>query len=75
MFIVSERGRNYFDKSKDRGRYLSAGFHNLMGYIRDDQPLYELILPRKPLGARLPLRAPRICQSDSGEALWDADAK
>jgi hypothetical protein len=43
-FVVSERGRNYFDKSKDRGRYLSAGFHNLMGYFRDDQPLYELIL-------------------------------
>ncbi len=43
-FIVSERGRNYFDKTKDRGRYLSAGFHNVMGYFRDDQPLYELIL-------------------------------
>jgi hypothetical protein len=43
-FIVSERGRNYFDKTKDQGRYLSAGFHNVMGYFRDDQPLYELIL-------------------------------
>ena len=43
-FVVSERGRNYFDKSKDRGRFLSAGFHNLMGYFRDDQPLYELLL-------------------------------
>ena len=46
-FVVSERGRNYFDKSKDRGRYLSAGFHNLMGYFRDDQPLYELLLDEK----------------------------
>jgi hypothetical protein len=43
-FYVAERGRNYLDKSKDRGRYLSAGFHNVMGYFRDDQPLYELLL-------------------------------
>ncbi len=43
-FYVEERGRNYFDKTKDRGRYLSAGFHNVMGYFRDDQPLYELLL-------------------------------
>jgi len=44
MFYKQERGRNYFDTSQDRGRYLSAGFHNVMGYFRDDQPLYELIL-------------------------------
>ncbi len=44
MFYKEERGRNYFDTTKDRGRYLSAGFHNLMGYFRDDQPLYELLL-------------------------------
>ncbi|HEX4646928.1 MAG TPA: DUF1587 domain-containing protein, partial [Verrucomicrobiae bacterium] len=44
MFYMQERGRNYFDTTKDRGRYLSAGFHNLMGYFRDDQPLYELLL-------------------------------
>ncbi|MDB6131475.1 MAG: hypothetical protein JWM04_2582, partial [Verrucomicrobiales bacterium] len=43
-FYMQERGRNYFDTSKDRGRYLNAGFHSLMGYFRDDQPLYELIL-------------------------------
>jgi hypothetical protein len=43
-FYISERGRNYFDKTKDQGRLLSAGFHNLMGYFRDDQPLYELVL-------------------------------
>ena len=43
-FYVSERGRNYLDKTRDKGRLLSAGFHNLMGYFRDDQPLYELIL-------------------------------
>jgi hypothetical protein len=43
-FYVQERGRNYLDKTKDKGRLLSAGFHNVMGYFRDDQPLYELIL-------------------------------
>jgi len=44
MFYMQERGRNYFDTTKDRGRYLNAGFHSLMGYFRDDQPLYELLL-------------------------------
>jgi hypothetical protein len=44
MFYMQERGRHYFDRTKDRGRYLDAGFHSLMGYFRDDQPLYELIL-------------------------------
>jgi len=44
MFYMEERGRNYFDRTQDRGRYLSAGFHNIMGYFRDDQPLYELLL-------------------------------
>jgi hypothetical protein len=44
MFYKEQRGRNYFDTSKDQGRYLSAGFHNVMGYFRDDQALYELIL-------------------------------
>lgn len=43
-FYMQERGRNYFDTTKDRGRYLSAGFHSLLGYFRDDQPLYELLL-------------------------------
>ena len=44
MFYMQERGRNYFDTTKDRGRLLDAGFHSLMGYFRDDQPLYELLL-------------------------------
>jgi hypothetical protein len=44
MFYMQERGRNYFDTTKDRGRYLNAGFHSLMGYFRDDQPLYQLLL-------------------------------
>src|SRR5262249_57539081 len=28
----------------DKGRLLSAGYHNVMGYWRDDTPLRELIL-------------------------------
>ena len=43
-FYVSERGRYFPDNTRDVGRHLSAGFHNLMGYFRDDLPLYELIL-------------------------------
>jgi hypothetical protein len=47
MFYMESRGRNYFKTGKDEGRYLSAGFHNVMGYFRDDQPLYELLLGEK----------------------------
>ncbi len=43
-FYVRERGRYYPDDSEDKGRLLSAGFHNVMGYFRDDTPLVELIL-------------------------------
>ncbi len=46
-FYISERGRGYLGKSIDeqeKGRLLSAGFHSMMGYFRDDQPLYEMIL-------------------------------
>ncbi len=43
-FYISERGRFYPDDSADKGRYLSAGFHNVMGFYRDDTPLRELIL-------------------------------
>lgn len=46
MFYRESRGRNYFKTGKDEGRYLSAGFHNVMGYFRDDQPLYELLLDK-----------------------------
>jgi len=46
-FYMDQRGRNYFNTTRDRGRFLSAGFHSLMGYFRDDQPLYELILDDK----------------------------
>lgn len=43
-FYIKERGRFYPDDSEDKGRLLSAGFHNVMGYFRDDTPLQELIL-------------------------------
>ena len=44
VFYISERGRFFPDDSEDKGRFLSAGFHNVMGYFRDDTPLRELIL-------------------------------
>ena len=43
-FYIRERGRFYPDDSEDKGRLLSAGYHNVMGYFRDDTPLMELIL-------------------------------
>jgi len=46
-FYVRERGRFYPDDTEDKGRLLSAGFHNVMGYFRDDQPLSELLLDEK----------------------------
>jgi hypothetical protein len=46
-FYIRERGRFFPDDSQDKGRLLSAGYHNVMGYWRDDQPLKELILDEK----------------------------
>jgi Protein of unknown function (DUF1592)/Protein of unknown function (DUF1588)/Protein of unknown function (DUF1585)/Protein of unknown function (DUF1595) len=46
-FYVSERGRYFPDDSEDKGRLLSAGYHNIMGYYRDDLPLIQLILDDK----------------------------
>jgi hypothetical protein len=43
-FYIRERGRFYPDDSEDKGRLLSAGFHNVMGFFRDDTPLVELVL-------------------------------
>ncbi|MBM3813694.1 MAG: DUF1592 domain-containing protein [Acidimicrobiia bacterium] len=43
-FYIRERGRFYPVDTLDKGRLLSAGFHNVMGYYRDDLPLRELIL-------------------------------
>ncbi|WP_165251477.1 DUF1592 domain-containing protein [Paludisphaera soli] len=45
-FFVSERSRVYLDGEDkgNTGRLLSAGFHSMTGYFRDDGPLYELML-------------------------------
>ncbi len=46
-FYITERGRVFLDAEKEQensGRLLSAGFHNMTGYFRDDGPLYDLIL-------------------------------
>src|SRR5262249_33579081 len=46
-FVVSERARVYLDPKESKGnegRLLSAGFHSMTGYFRDDGPLYELML-------------------------------
>jgi hypothetical protein len=43
-FYIAERGRMHLDRPEDKGRLLSAGFHNMMGYFRDDAPLMDLIL-------------------------------
>ena len=39
-FYIRERGRFFPDDSQDKGRLLSAGYHNVMGYLRDDTPLH-----------------------------------
>lgn len=46
-FAVTERGRYWPDNSEDKGRFLSAGYHNSGGYYRDDTALMELILDQK----------------------------
>ncbi len=49
-FYISERGRDYLEtprEEQERGRFLSAGFHSMMGYFRDDTPLCKLMLDEK----------------------------
>lgn len=46
-FYVTERGRYFPDDSRDKGRLLSAGYHSVVGFFRDDQPLMQLILDQK----------------------------
>src|SRR5690606_30637017 len=48
-FYVDRRGREYLDPGEESSaesevRLLSAGFHSMMGYFRDDLPLCELLL-------------------------------
>jgi hypothetical protein len=42
-FVVSDRGL-YNANAADTGRPLTAGFHLMQGYFRDDLPLYKLLL-------------------------------
>jgi hypothetical protein len=47
VFFVSERTRPYMNNAMERkntGRLLSAGFHIMTGYFRDDAPLSALLL-------------------------------
>ena len=46
-FYIKERGKFFPDDSSDSGRLLSAGYHSVLGYWRDDVPLQELILDDK----------------------------
>ena len=46
-FYITERGRYFPDDSADKGRLLSAGYHSVVGFFRDDRPLMELILNEK----------------------------
>jgi hypothetical protein len=44
-FYVPERGRIFLKEDQEsKGRLLSAGFHLMTGYFRDDAPLYTLML-------------------------------
>src|SRR5207237_2077159 len=43
-FVVTDRGPYFAPNQADKGRPLTAGFHLMQGYFRDDQPLRELIL-------------------------------
>ena len=40
-FVVTERAPYYDPGSSPKGRLLSAGFHLMQGYYRDDGPLCE----------------------------------
>ena len=43
-FFVSDRGPYFDPKGAGKGRLLTAGFHLMQGYFRDDEPLYDLVL-------------------------------
>jgi hypothetical protein len=48
-FFVSERARVYLQDMDvgNAGRLLSAGFHSMTGYFRDDEPLSALLLDER----------------------------
>jgi hypothetical protein len=43
-FAVEDRGPYFDPKASGKGRPLTAGFHLMQGYFRDDGPLCELVL-------------------------------
>jgi hypothetical protein len=43
-WVILERSPYYDKESSAKGRLLSAGFHLMQGYYRDDGPLYTLVL-------------------------------
>ncbi|MBC7853159.1 MAG: DUF1592 domain-containing protein, partial [Pirellulaceae bacterium] len=43
-FFIADRPPYFEPDSAPSGRLLTAGFHLMQGYFRDDAPLYELIL-------------------------------
>jgi hypothetical protein len=43
-FVITDRGPYFAPNQADKGRPLTAGFHLMQGYFRDDIPLYDLIL-------------------------------
>src|SRR6185437_13859520 len=46
-FFVSDRGPYFDPKAAGKGRPLTAGFHLMQGYFRDDEPLCEWILDER----------------------------
>ncbi len=43
-FVVSDRGGYFETNGAGKGRLLTAGFHLMQGYFRDDEPLCSMIL-------------------------------
>ena len=43
-FFVADRGPYFDPKAAGQGRPLTAGFHLMQGYFRDDAPLSEMVL-------------------------------
>ena len=43
-FYIAERPPYFDANGGTKGRFLTAGFHLMQGYFRDDGPLYELVL-------------------------------
>ena len=45
-FVITDRGPYFDPNAAGKGRPLTAGFHLMQGYFRDDQPLCQLILDK-----------------------------